>query len=164
MRPKFDLTVVEYLGRGYESFGDELQRIFDWMSRDERRRRMPKEFEFVTMRPWDNYFWWVEVEGMPERQMVMPSTWPPESGVRRYPFKSDLTPGGRLRVTANGAAGVTVWLSPDLVKFDQPLTVEFNGKPMSKERFVTPNLNVLLEDARTRADRQHPFWAKLTAP
>jgi hypothetical protein len=164
MQPTFDLTVVEYLGRGYESFGDELQRIFDWMGRDERRRRMPHEFEFFTMRPWDNYFWWVELDGMPERQMVMPSTWPPEKGVRKYPFKGELTPGGRLRVTAHNSKSVTVWLSPELVKFDQPLVVELNGKQMNKERIVTPSLNVLLEDARTRADRQHPFWAKLTAP
>ena len=164
MQPKFDLTVVEYLGRGYEPFGDELQRMFDWMARDERRRRMPEEFEFTTMRPWDNYFWWVEVEGLPERQMVMPSTWPPESGVRPYPFQGQLTPGGRLLVKAIGSAGATVWLSPDLVKFDQPLVVEFNGRPMTREPFVKPDLRVLLEDARTRADRQHPFWAKLTAP
>jgi hypothetical protein len=167
MRPKFDLTVVEYLGRGYEPFGDELQRMFDWMGRDERRRRMPEKFEFLSMRPWDNYFWWVEIDGLPDRQMVPPSTWSPdtrESNVRPYPFEGERTPGGRLRVTANGSAGATVWLSPDLVDFEQPINVEFNNRSMSKEPFVKPNLHVILEDARTRADRQHPFWAKLTAP
>jgi len=164
MRPKFDLTVVEYLGRGYEPFGDELQRLFTWMGQDERRRRMPEEFEYLTMRPWDNYFWWVELDGMPERSMVIPATWPPANGVRPYPFKSQLTPGGRLRVTANQSTSVTVWLSPELVKFDEPLTIEINGRSISRERLVTPSLNVILEDARTRADRQHPFWAKLTVP
>ena len=26
---------------------------------------------------------------------------------------------------------------------------------------VKPTMSVLLEDARTRAERQHPFWAKV---
>jgi hypothetical protein len=26
---------------------------------------------------------------------------------------------------------------------------------------IKPELSVLLEDARTRAERQHPFWAKV---
>ena len=58
---------------------------------------------------------------------------------------------------------VTVWLSPDLVDFGQPLVVEVNSRAISpRDRMVRPDLNVLLEDVRTRADRQHPFWAKLT--
>ena len=31
LKPNTDITVVEYLGRGYEPFGDEIQRLFDWM-------------------------------------------------------------------------------------------------------------------------------------
>jgi predicted esterase len=163
LRPNVDVTVVEYLGRGHEPFGDELQRMFDWMGRD-RRRKMPEKFEFLTMRPWDNFFWWVEVEGLPERSMVMPALWPPATGVRPYPFSSELTASGKLRVTAHNSERVTVWLSPELVKFGEPIVVELNNKPMSRERMIQPDLGVLLEDARTRADRQHPFWAKLTAP
>ena len=34
-----DVTVVEYLGRGYEPFGDEIQRLFDWMGRRQRTTR-----------------------------------------------------------------------------------------------------------------------------
>jgi len=26
---------------------------------------------------------------------------------------------------------------------------------------IKPTMSVLLEDARTRAERQHPFWAKV---
>jgi hypothetical protein len=40
--------------------------------------------------------------------------------------------------------------------------VEVNNRAISpRDRTVRPDLNVLLEDARSRADRQHPFWAKL---
>ena len=37
-------------------------------------------------------------------------------------------------------------------------------KAKLKNGFVKPDLNVMLEDARTRGDRQHPFWAKVTVP
>jgi hypothetical protein len=160
MRPNVDATVVEYLGRGYDSLSDEIQRLFDWMNR--RRRTMPKEFEYQTMRPGDNFFWWVEVQGIPERSLVAPATWPPAGGVRPFMFKSQLLPGGKIIVTAR-TAEVTVWLSPDMVPFDKPVAVELNTQSMmGRERFVRPELSVLLEDVRTRGDRQHPYWAKFT--
>ena len=46
----FNVTVVEYLGRGNENFPDEIQRMFDWMGRMH-RNFFPKEFSVVTMRP-----------------------------------------------------------------------------------------------------------------
>ena len=60
---------------------------------------------------------------------------------------------------------VIVWLSPELVDFDQRLVVEVNNRPISpRDRVVQPDLSVLLEDARTRGERQQPFWAKLETP
>jgi hypothetical protein len=162
LRPNHDATVVEYLGRGFEPFSDEIQRVFEWMAH--RRRTMPKEFEYTTMRPWDNFFWWVEVRGMPEKSMVAPATWSLSRGIRPFNFSSKKLENNRLLVTAR-TQETTVWLSPELVDFKQPLVVELNGRSISpRDRSVKPESNVLLEDVRTRADRQHPFWAKLTAP
>ncbi len=48
----FNVTVVEYLGRGHEFFFDELHRIFDWMERT-RRQALPRSFAVSCMRPWD---------------------------------------------------------------------------------------------------------------
>jgi pimeloyl-ACP methyl ester carboxylesterase len=161
LKPNTDATFVEYLGRGYEPFGDEIQRIFDWMGR--RRRTMPKEIEYVTMRPWDNFFWWLEAEGLPAKSMVAPSSWPPPRNVRPFQIEGKVTANNRLHVTAR-VEKPTVWLSPELVDFNQQMVVEVNNRAISpRDRFVRPDLNVLLEDARTRADRQHPFWAKLVA-
>ena len=96
--------------------------------------------------------------------MVSPACWPPPRGARPIRVGSKLLVGNKITVRAQ-ADEVTVWLSPELVKFDEPLEVELFGRSIApRDRFVRPNLNVLLEDARTRADRQHPFWAKLTAP
>jgi pimeloyl-ACP methyl ester carboxylesterase len=159
LKPNTDATVVEYLGRGYEPFGDEIQRLFDWMGR--RRRAIPKEIAYVTMRPWDNFFWWIEVEGLPEKSIVAPASWPPQRGVRPFQFDGKVLATNKISVSAR-AAKTTVWLSPEIVDLGQQLVIEVNNRTISpRDRIVRPDLNVLLEDARTRADRQHPFWAKL---
>jgi pimeloyl-ACP methyl ester carboxylesterase len=161
MRPTTDATLVEYLGRGYESYSDEIQRIFDWMGR--RQRIMPREFECVTMRPWDNFFWWLEVSGLPQKSMVSPSNWPPSRGTRPLKLRGKLTEGNNVLVYGQ-TERTTVWLGPEFVKFEEPLEVKLNGRSISpRGRYVQPDLEVLLEDARARADRQHPFWAKVTA-
>ena len=59
----------------------------------------------------------------------------------------------------SGADQTTLWLSPDLVDLDQRITVKWNGK--SKTHEISPDVQVMLEDVRLRADRQHPFWAKI---
>lgn len=154
-----DNTVVEYLGRGYEPFGDELQRIFDWMGR--RTRKMPAEFDCVTMRPWDNFFWWLEVGDLPDKSMIAPASWPPPRSARPFPVVGKI--GNSNRILAKTQAGeVTVWLAPEFVDFSKPITVELRGRKMTAQGVeVKPMMSVLLEDARTRAERQHPFWAKV---
>jgi hypothetical protein len=161
LKPNTDITVIEYLGRGYEPYGDEIQRIFDWASR--RERKVPKEIDCVSMRPWDNFFWWIEAEGLPAKSMVAPANWPPPSKARPFPIEGKRLESNKLIVNAQ-AGKVTVWLSPDLVDFGAQLACDINGRNVSpRDRMVRPDLQVLLEDVRTRADRQHPYWAKLTS-
>jgi hypothetical protein len=94
--------------------------------------------------------------------MVAPGNWPPPRGVRPTPIGGKRLETNKVSVKLQ-ASKVTVWLSPELVDFTQPLVVEVNNHPISpRDRVVHPELAVLLEDARTRADRQHPFWAKLS--
>ena len=160
LRPRFDTTVIEYRGRGYEPFSDEIQRAFDWMGR-KRRGSPPEEFECATMRPWDNYFWWVEVEGLPEKSIVTPAAWPPKRGVRAAKVRGRKYAGNKLGVFAR-VDKVTVWLSPELIDFAEPIEIEWNGKRLTERGAVIgPDLRVLLEDARTRADRRRPYWAKV---
>jgi hypothetical protein len=54
-----------------------------------------------------------------------------------------------------------IWLSPELVDFGKEAEIVVNGRTVRAE--VTPDVEVLLEDVRTRSDRQHPFWAKVEA-
>ena len=159
----YNCTVVEYLGRGHEHFYEEILRIFDWMGRF-RRDFFPREFECKTMRPWDNYFWWIELEGLPPGAMVLPSDWPPPRGTHAAEVKAKITDTNGLNVTA-GAAQVTVWLSPEMLDFARNVNVVVNTRRVNTAgRSVEPKLETLLEDVRTRGDRQHPFWAKIEAP
>jgi predicted esterase len=154
----FDATYVEYRGRGHEHFSDEILRIFAWMTR-KRRAFFPAEIEAVSLRPWDNFFWWVEVAGHPPRTVVLPDDWPPPKGSSPLTITAKTTPGNSLVVRC-GAADVSIWLAPELVDFKQPVTVTLNGRRLSRGEII-PDLDVMLEDLRLRGDRQHPFWARI---
>ena len=160
LRRGFDTTVIEYLGRGHEDFHDEILRIFDWMPRY-RRNFFPREFACASMRSWDNFFWWVEVEGLPPRSEVNPTDWPPPAGAQPVQIKASINRNNGINVRA-GAKRVTVWLSPKMIDFSRRSVVTVNGRRFNgADQIITPDLRVMLEDARTRGDRQHPFWARL---
>jgi len=161
-RRVYDVTVVQYRGRGHEDFYSEVLRLFDWMGR-QRRNFFPREIECVTMRRFDNFFWWVELDGLPEAAVVDPVDWPPGRGTRPLGVKASITATGNVRVQT-GASNVTVWLAPEMIDFGERSLVIVNGRRINgRQPFIQPDLRVLLEDARTRADRQHPFWAKVEA-
>ena len=153
----YDVIVVVYQGRGHEHFIDEVQRIFSWMDLH-RREFFPKEFTCVSMRPWDSYFWWAELNSLPSRSTVLPVNWPPESGVRPAVTEGRILENSRVTLRT-GAERATVWLSPDMVDFTQRVGVSINGRSYGQR--IEPSAQVLLEDARTRGDRQHPFWARV---
>jgi predicted esterase len=151
-RARYDTMVVEYQGRGHEHFQDEIHHMFDWMNLHKRTFAV-REFECNSMRPWDNFFWWAEMSGFPKRVMVMPAAWP-VAGARAAGIEGKIHENNSIHLDT-AAAKMTIWLSPELVDFDKRVMI--NGKAQT----VAPSLDVLLEDVRTRADRQHAFWAKV---
>ncbi len=170
----YNTTVVEYRGRGREYFSDEIHHLFDWMGRY-KRDFLPHEYEVYTMRPWDYFFYWLELWDLPPKTMVDPVDWPPGRGVKAAKCKAHIT-NNTIYVTT-GADRVTVWLTPEMVDFDKPVSLTVNGRRVNmplperrgddggrgsgRNRFVEPDLEVILEDVRTRGDRQHPFWVKV---
>jgi len=163
MRKGYNVTVVEYQGRGHENFSDEILRLFDWMGRL-RRNFAPKDFSVVTMRPWDNFFWWVELRQLPPRAMIVPEDWPPPRGSQPVHTNGTVTRTNGL-LLQTGAGQMTVWLSPDVLDLSRRFTITINGGHLNtSDASLTGDLAVLLEDARTRGDRQHPFWSKIAAP
>jgi hypothetical protein len=162
-RGGFPVTVVEYRGRGHEHFSDEIQRLFDWMERY-RRDFFPAEFECRTMRTWDNFFWWAELSDFPEKGVVPPHTWPPPRGTRWIEIEGKRLANNGLRVST-GAGRVMLWLTPDLIDFNERVNLIVNGVRLGTPHSeIQPSLRVMLDDVRTRGDRQHPFWANVQMP
>ncbi len=150
----FDPIVVQYQGRGNEHFYDEIQRLFQWMQL-QKRDFFPREFETVTMRPWDNFFWFLELDGFPAASMVSPLGWPTKPRPTRIKASYN---NNRISVRT-GAANAAIWLSPEIVDFEKRIEISINAKNHRND--TVPDVETMLEDARTRADRQHVFWARL---
>jgi pimeloyl-ACP methyl ester carboxylesterase len=159
----YNTTVAEFEGRGHEDFSDEILRLFDWMNRFQ-RDFYPKEFKCYSMRPWDNYFWWLELDGFAPKTIVAPEDWPPPRGTRPAVTTATANANNGL-IVSTGASKVTFWLSPGIINFNQRTSISVNGTRARLENsFVEPNLAVMLEDVRTRGDRRRPFWAKVEIP
>lgn len=154
----YDTTIVRFLGRGHEHFADETIRLYDWMNR-RKRDPFPRKFKCRSATYSGNSFWWVEIADPPPATMVDPDNWPPKNVGLLY-VEGELTAKNGLRVTT-GAGKVVAWLSPELIDFAQPCDVYLRGQKANKGRFVEPDAAVILDDARARGDRQHPFWAKV---
>ncbi len=156
---QYQTVIVLYRGRGTEKFSDELPNLFQWMA-PQRRQFAARKFDCSTLRPWNNYFWWFEVELDGHRNMIAPERdW--ETSAR-----DDWAVSGEVKATrpnvlkVRGAAtDAIVWLSPELVDFSKDVEIESIGRDFNGE--VTPGRRTILEDARTRADRQHAWWAKV---
>ena len=159
LKKGFDLTYVEYKGRGHEHFSDELIKIFDWTNRKS-RSSSPKEIDAVSMRPWDRFFWWIEMNSPPERTMVLPGNWPPARFGQPFTLSAKTSTSNRITARC-GAEEVRIWLSPEFIDFQRPLSINLGTRRLHQGE-ITPDIDVLLEDLRTRCDYQHPFWAVVT--
>lgn len=162
MTGRYETTYVEYKGRGHEHFSDEVLRLFDWMPRH-RRDFFPKAFECRTMRESDNFFWWIELDEMPENVVVDPLQWD-KRGKRAMQVSAKVTANNGI-IVRTGAQRVTVWLAPEFIDMTRPIEINVNGSRLgSAGAGIEGNLAVILEDVRTRGDRQHPFWARVVMP
>ncbi len=151
----FDAMYVEYKGRGHEHFSDEILRMFDWMARYQRDFAR-KDFTVTSMRPWDQFFWWLELGSIPDRFVVLPANWP-QPKAKDAETEARISPGNTIRAKTP-CEQITIWLSPEFVDFSKKLAY-------GRDRVdIIPTLDVMLEDVRTRGDRQHPFWAKYSPP
>ncbi|MCA9218001.1 MAG: hypothetical protein KDB27_33250 [Planctomycetales bacterium] len=160
--PGFDMLLVEYRGRGHEGFYDEINRIFDWMELHPRTLRTD-EFECVTKRASDNFFWCAEIDQLPSGTLVHPIDWPQDSAgkVTTISFKKNPNVKNLLEFKT-GAAKLTAYLSPEWVDFGDTANIRVNGK--SAKYDLVPNIRDMLEDVRQRGDRVYPFWLKLDLP
>ena len=72
-------------------------------------------------------------------------------------IEASIGPNNRIRVKS-AAANISIFLTPDLVDFEKNVSLTVIGR----ERVVPiePSVEVMLEDVRSRGDRQRPFWVR----
>jgi pimeloyl-ACP methyl ester carboxylesterase len=154
-----DVVLVEFLQRGYESYFEETPRIFDWMEL-QRRQKTPHDFVMHVLRPSENRFFWLRAEGLPksvsESNVLAGASRGPVSPLH---IEGKISPGGTIRVKS-AAKSHTIWLSPELVSFEKPITIML--REMRKYHKVPKSsIDDILDDFSTRADRQMIFTARI---
>ncbi len=155
----YDLIYSEYIGRGREGFYEEIHKLFAWMPLHS-RQRMLRDFKMQTMRETDGRFYWFEAQGFPDAVKV--ADWSNQRrrrAPRPMPLNVHISPGNTISILS-GADRSTIWLTPDIVDFDERLTVRLKGRIRYND-FPQANIETMLEDYRRRGDRQQLFWGRL---
>ncbi|MDR2706268.1 MAG: hypothetical protein LBC02_10870, partial [Planctomycetaceae bacterium] len=160
-----DITAVRYIGRGVEGFSDEILNLFEWMKLRQ-RNFTPIEFAANTMRAWDSFFWWIEMNNLDKEKpdyVTDPLYWQ-----EKEPPKNMISVRSKLLKASNSVqidiapkiSNVQIFLTPEMIDFNNKTIIRLGSKNIQPQNgFVEPDIGVILEDARTRSDRLHPFWA-----
>ena len=157
--PNCDVMIVSYQGRGHEHFQEEVIRMYDWMNLHS-RIAAPDELDVRMMRPWDRFFYWIEVDQFPEATMIMPARYATTKNRSAAFIEAQRYPENNLiRISKCSARSISIGLSPDILNLDLP--VEITSRSGNFKGIVQPDREVLLEDARLRGERQRPFWARI---
>lgn len=164
MAPGYDCMVVLYRGRGDELFYEDINSIFDWLRLSAHRRPSPpREIEAASMREGDQFFWWLEFPEMLENVAINPILYDQAKRLRAGKVEARVVEGNNIRIAQAPAQRFDVHLTPEMgIDMSQPITIR-SGSRNTTHQF-DGSLEVMLEDARRRADRQHVFWDTVTVP
>jgi len=157
----YDSVVVSYRGRGAGHFQEEIDRIIQWMNLSNHSRKpFPKRIEVSANRTGDKFFWWIEAAQLNPGVTQHPLLYEKNNANQGKIEANILDPAANgLRVIKMPAKKYTVWLHPEMVDFNRLVRIDLQGE--SRNREITPNVGVILEDARTRGERIRPFWARI---
>ncbi len=162
VRNYHDVLYCEYVGRGYESFYEEIHVLFDWMDLH-RRVKTPDELDLKVLRPSDNRFYWLEAYGLPASVLQSNAALLNANGRGRVvpaTLEARFSEANGLDVRRSGASQHVVWLNEDLVDFEQRFTAKVKGRQKFND-FLSPSAETMLEDLRVRGDREKLFTVRL---
>ncbi|MFK7818378.1 MAG: hypothetical protein AB8G99_06655 [Planctomycetaceae bacterium] len=148
-----DVLVCEYHDRGFESYYDEIQNLFQWMD-FYRRDDMPQEFEVATVRPENNRFYWVEANGFKanlKNQDFARGNKP--NRLRSVEFSLRVTSTNSIQVKRSGAEDLTLRLMDGVVDFNKSIRVTGSGVSRGTRIDPQPSIEDVLEDYRLYRDR-----------
>ncbi|QDT53528.1 hypothetical protein Pan44_15500 [Caulifigura coniformis] len=168
IRHRSDVTYCEYKARGFESYHEELPRLFDWMDTHRRKslREIRDDWEVSVLRPTNKHFFWVTAKELPAK-LSEPINWsrPREQNAQPMKFTGNIGLENTMYVTvpaSRAKASAEIWLAPSFFDFEKRLKVHLNRQQSSAiNALVEPDPAALLEDFRIRGDRQQLFWAKV---
>jgi pimeloyl-ACP methyl ester carboxylesterase len=159
MRRGDDVVYCEYKGRGFESYSEELPRIFDWMALY-RRQRVDREIDQTVLRGFEDRLGWLKWTE-PPATLTRPIAWDGGKAPRSMPVTARLYETGLGLNVRHPGRRTTLWLSPELVSYEQPVKIDVNGAAKFND-YVTPDVGALLDDLRDRGDRQMLYWTRLS--
>ena len=161
----YDVVLSEFVGRGYESFYEEIHMLFDWMSLHQ-RAPLPSEFAMHTVRPNNNHFYWLKADTLAGTGQPRGSGNPvPVVNVAASPkiISAEILAGSADRTTISVKSPArfnTIWLSPDMIDFGVRLRVRVNSRQVFND-FVEASVEHILDDLRARGDRQRVYHARI---
>lgn len=150
-----DVLYCEYKSRGYESYSEELDRLFDWMQPLRRSGiRDAARWETNSVRKSTNRFYWMQAKQIPDRATDRPAR-----------YEGIITPGSQTYKTqtiyiSHPGKATTIWISPELFDFNNRCQVRVNLKHVLND-YIKPSMEAMLSDVRERGDRQRLYWARL---
>jgi pimeloyl-ACP methyl ester carboxylesterase len=165
LNARYDFLLVTYRGRGEEDFYEEIHHLFEWMNAPDHQRRKPppKEFEGDLMRANDNFFWWLEAQEIDSKMVISPLLYDVTSKRDTSKLGGRVSTKNSVAISKSPGKRVVVLLSPD-IGLDMQDQVQVTWGNRRTTTVPGGNLKAMLEDARTRADRQHPAWDRVVLP
>ncbi|QDT08552.1 alpha/beta hydrolase [Planctomycetes bacterium K23_9] len=159
-----DAMVVMYRGWGFAFFFDEIHHLFDWMNAASHRRKdIPQKIDHVTMRHGDEFFWWLELDGLKDGTAVDPILWNQAKRIRGKKVEATIGADNQIRISQGPSERFIVWMRPDMgIDLNQRVTIRYGSRRTDHD--YDRNLETMLEDVRQRADRKRPFWTKKVVP
>jgi pimeloyl-ACP methyl ester carboxylesterase len=174
LKAGFPSLFIVYKGRAIEHYSAEVEPMFEWF---QRRRRPPTativkplpgqanvsggaRFDWVTMRPTDNRFYWIQCDQIAPNYLMKPP-----KGLFPASINPDIKADKNLVVVnTRGVRQFTVFFERDMIDWTKPVDVSVNGnKPQGfKAKVLEPDLSVMLDEFRRSGDRKRLFLQKMT--
>lgn len=163
----YDVVLSEFIGRGYESFYEEIHHLFDWMDLQQ-RIPTPNDFTMLTARPNNNHFYWLKANtldtvGQPRGPGQYSTTPAVSLSTRPKIISAEILAGAADRTTISIKSPVrsnTIWLSPDMIDFGVRLRIRVNARQVFND-FAEASVEHILDDLRLRGDRQRVYHARV---
>ena len=144
-----DVLLTLYPGRGFESFGEELPRVFEWMARQE-RDPWPELISAGARRSSDTDWGWLRLNEVPQRFCVLDrgTTWD-RVVPAPLPVSARIASGNSILVEALPGDGA-LSIGPDTPGLDleKPITVRA-GRQTRRVLYKPEIADMLAEYART---------------